>query len=130
MEKLEKIIGFKNEKIRELLTANEVKIEELGFKSKDGYYIKQFQQNFEYIKVKINDDSCTNDIYLTKSKIKNLNLIHIYINEISNYFGGETISYENIESVSEINLHFTNEDYDIGINLRKDYEMEIRISLK
>jgi len=130
MVNLENIIGFENVKIIELLTANKDKLDRLGFIFEDGVFIKPFEKHFEKIKIERNEDSFINEIYLIKSKTKNLNLIHTYLNEISNYFIGETISYDKIESINEVNLHFTNKDYDIGINLRKDYEMEIRISLK
>lgn len=132
MDTLEEIIGFENLNINELLIANIPTIKRLGFEIDNGLYVKNFDEKFdmkfEFIKIQVNRES-NNDVFLTNWRKKSSSYIYSYIRTISNYFNQEIVTLEEMENEIETNFHFYNEDYDIGINVCKEYRFEIRISI-
>lgn len=132
MDTLEEIIGFENLNINELLIANIPTIKRLGFEIDNGLYVKNFDEKFdmkfEFIKIQVNRES-NNDIFLTNWRKKSSSYIYSYIKKISKYFNQEIVTLKEMENKKETNFHFYNEDYDIGINVCKEYRFEIRISI-
>jgi len=129
MDTLENIIGFDNYKINVLLTRNKEELECLGFLNENGFFIKPFDRNFKFIKIRFNEDSFYNDIFLTDCKIKNSNSILGFINRIFVFFNNAKILNSDLDNKFEVNFHLKNKDYDLGLNYRDNYIFEIRISM-